>query len=201
MKRLLILLAAVFWFFTEMSVVSAYELDITFDKDVYNVGDTIEVDVSFLGLSNDSNNIYLWAFDLAWDPLMLQYQYDETVHNPDWTIQGTSDGLQDVFTYDSYGFTGGMEGTPRVGLTGDPLYLVTAQFEVLQVGDGELNMVAGDRSSGDNFQNTSGAGLDSQIVFYEAGGSDSATIVPVPGALILMGSGLLSLVGIRRRKG
>ena len=201
MRKIIALLVTSLIIVAGVSTASAYEFGIIFDKDVYNVGDIVEVKVDFLGFSSDPDDINLWAFDLAWDPLMLQYQYDQTVHNPDWTIQGTSDGLQDVFTYGSYGFTGGMVGWPPEGLTGDPLHLCTARFEVLQFGDGELNMVAGDRSSGDNFQNTSGAGLDSQIVFYEAGGSDSATIVPVPGALILMGSGLLSLVGIRRRKG
>ena len=63
--------------------------------------------------------------------------------------------------------------------------------------NGEWLVTTGDRSSAIDFMTYSGAVFDDSVAFYGA----NATAIPIPGALLLFGSGLIGIVGVRRRLG
>jgi hypothetical protein len=204
MKRMFILMTAALIAIAGVSSASAYQISVTLDKDDYTVGDTLFAEVNFIGLSTDPDNIAAFGVDLVYDLDQSTFQgvldYKNAVFNSAWTLStaGGIPGNNTDATWESVGFSGTVPPFPPAGLTGDPLYLFTAEFEVISVGDGTLDIFSGDSGTGDNIINQGFEGLDADVVFGAAG--DSATIVPIPGAVILLGSGLLGLIGIRRRR-
>jgi hypothetical protein len=182
MRRIFILMAAALVAIAGVSSASAYEVSVTLDKDQYTVGDTLFAEVNFLGLSTDPDTLTAWGLDLAYTLDQATYkgtlEYKNTVFNPAWYwfTSGGHPGVSNNADWDSVGFSGNVPPFPPQGLTGDPLYLFTAEFEVVSAGDGLLEMFVADISTVDNFLNEDFVGLDADIVFGAAG--DSATIVP-----------------------
>jgi hypothetical protein len=198
MKRMTIAMAAALIFFAGAATASADFIEVTFDKDNYTVGDTLFAEVNYTGLTAP-NDISQWAVDLKFDLGTLSYV--DAVVNSSWTIQNPGNpGVTQDIDHDAVGFAGGMAGFPASGLTGDPLYLFTAEFLVVDAGDGTLNMFSADIGTGTNIMTSFYTGLDDDVVFGAAGDSATVAPVPVPAAVWLLGSGLLGLIGIRRRR-
>jgi hypothetical protein len=192
MKRHFVVLAA---FFMVVVMASSARASAYYDivpnlPDPYpvNTGDPFSVSIYIKGDGNSSYNNY--TFDVAWDASELSLGSVDPLSAEEYWPAGWTDGFGGSLSYnasegtienfDGYSFT-----IPLVPDSNGTL-LGTIDFTVLTpVGDGQDDVWV-------HYRTGQGPVLDSH-------GPDLAA-VPIPGAIWLFGSGLLGLMGVRRRR-
>lgn len=199
MKRFLVLFLAVFMVVGMASVASAAPVTyFDFDGDkladtsllVENVGEAFTADIYIA----DVDDTYGGLVSMG-----LQVSYDSSQVNVTSIAQNATDWylpMKDLPRYDNTTGLAEMGGGRLDGLEGT-LLLATITFECMDEGVSELLMAElyPELSTFDSFVAADGHVYDSEIGY----GSADVTVVPIPGAALLLGSGLLGLVGITRR--
>lgn len=145
---------------------------------VIGVGETFSVDL-LADMSNDT--VLAWGLDVSFDPLVLALTGAPAI-GPSWNPVPASDG-------------DGLAGLAfPVPVTGPDVLLATLTFETLAPGLTGLSASAtmGDLSEG--FALLSGGFAQENFI------DGSVNVVPLPATLLLFGSGLAGLFGLKRRK-
>jgi hypothetical protein len=81
------------------------------------------------------------------------------------------------------------------GLSGDDIHLGTIELHCIEPGVSSITLTDHDAPY-DDFVLADGRVLDNEILY----GSIEITNVPIPGTLLLLGSGLLGIIGLGRRR-
>jgi hypothetical protein len=205
MKKLITFLAVFVLVMGAVGSATAAYIDIrpnTSNPYIVNPGDPFSVDIYLSGDGGSSSEVLKnYAFDICFDSAELQYvnatetwlpgymdiaplYYNENEERPDAVLGYTAPAVEN---FDGFSFSS--------VVLDSPIYVGTIDFLVLTpLFDGIDDVKSGYHSFGQ------GIVIDNVIVFPGSVGPDLAP-VPVPGAVWLLGSGLLGLAGIRRRKG
>ncbi|MDL1978668.1 MAG: hypothetical protein LWX52_11335 [Deltaproteobacteria bacterium] len=198
MKRFLVLFLAVFMVVGMASVASAAPVTyFDFDGDkladtsllVENVGEAFTADIYIADVDDTYGGLLSMGLEVSYDS--SQVNVTSIVHDLSWFIP-----MKDLPRWDNETGLAEMGGGRLDGLEG-ALLLGTITFECIDEGVSELLMAElyPDLSTFDSFVATDGHVYDSEIGY----GSADVSQVPIPGAALLLGSGLLGLVGIKRR--
>jgi hypothetical protein len=211
MKRLKILLIAVLFLLAgSQAVLANYTIDIRPNGSlIAETGDELSFDI-YLVADDTPHDLMLYAFGLWLDPSELSYRgwdyanpANFTDHVPLKDGDPSTPELDPLTTYDLANVYGSFNANdPNFALytlsADEELWLGTLTADVLNpFSDGEWDVaIQYDLvTQGDSFFfNDIGPS-----VLAQTGGPDIAA-VPIPGAVILLGSGLLGLIGIRRRQ-
>jgi hypothetical protein len=150
------------------------------------VGDPVSVDINISGL--ESVDLAGFDLDVTYDDSVLSYT--------DYTLY---DGLGDISSGEADDWSNGDDGSGTVNLAelsylsdlsgqSDFFTLATITFDGLAVGNSALEFAYVDL----------GDGLGDPIQNVSLGTAD-VNVVPVPAAVWMLGSGLVGLMGIRRK--
>ena len=169
------------------SIVHAATLSFSSASVTANVGDLITLDV-LMDFTGDPT--VGGGTDIFYDASVLSFQgfdFGTTTLSLDTDFNRTPDGLTNELEGLAFGNFGGLSGPGTIG---------TLTFQAIAVGDITLSMAVTDNLlAGGDF--TSATTFGPQVVSF---GTADVSIVPVPAAVWLFGSGLIGLVGVARRK-
>ena len=197
MKKLFILIVAITMALGLASMASAaltFQLDFGQDGTYENyyellVGDVVSIDLYVSNVADPG--LISMGFDIVYDPAQLAVVESGT--DIDWANWYLGTGvMQYAPELEMKG------GRMQPGLSGDLIKLATIEFECIALGLSELWLFDSDRGgSFDDFVLADGTVHDGEI----KDGIMVAQInnVPIPAAVWLLGSGLLGLVGLRRK--
>ena len=149
------------------------------------LGDTFDINVAVHDLftADPTATLIGFGFNFAYDPTVLQL-VGGTADPTNW-FDGPDDLLSNPAQILGLNFTGFTAGTP------EPLALATLTFKAVAYGNTRFTI------SSDVNQFT---GLVYDSGFVDLNGSGTVSVVPEPGALGLMGAGLVALAGLARRR-
>jgi hypothetical protein len=202
MKRLSVLLLAILMVFGFSTAASAVSVEIDFyggttglDQGVYDTGSTItldwtlgdfvNVDIVMAEVPGDPVGLAAFAFVMPFDP--AEVALSDLKPNPGFFTFPANTGIfADFLSVEAFG-------TPP--LPGDDVVMLS--FVLTCTGTGVFDLVLFDLNDEPN----SGLGDGTVLDDLFDGTTVFATVnqVPVPGAVWLLGSGLLGLVGLRRK--
>lgn len=200
LKKILVVSLAVFMTVWLASVASASPVtyfDFTGDGladtslFIENVGDTFSADIYIAEVDNSFEGLISMGLQLSYDS--TQFNVTSISIDPIWYLPMA--GLPNFDNVAGLAEMGAGKLLP--GLTGTIL-LASVDFECVERGFSELVMgeLYPDLPLFDAFVSATGYVYDKEIEYGTAGVTQ---VVPIPGAIILLGSGLLGLFGIRRR--
>ncbi|MFH2067497.1 MAG: hypothetical protein ABIK15_20010 [Pseudomonadota bacterium] len=194
MKKRLLVIAAVFSMLCLVSPAWAAYLDLqtSVDPESLNAGDTFLMEIYLVGETGDSAVNLSYAFQINFDDTELAVHSTTPLSAAEalpvgfLDITALSTTGNAVIGYDGFSFG-------SASLTA-PIYYGNIEFDV-------LNPIA-DGSDDFRVHYVTGAGItiDGNIMQPTSIGRDIGSAVPIPAAAILLGSGLLSLIGINRRR-
>ena len=185
-------------FFTAASASAAYwELNPTGPFGPVNVGDTITLGIDLVNESEDSIEIGAYSFCLSYDSTELDYRdiYTNTPLPPlvpDFFGPAVDTPPDKVENFNAGVITGGF-----TLAAGESTKVGTFDFEVIaaMIWDGLSDIDLYDRPSG-----MDGIIIDGMPTTIEARPGPDVGLVPIPGTLLLLGSGIAGLVGFGRKK-
>ena len=188
-----ILLVISFFFFICPPAWAAYlDLQTSVDYSTLTTGDTFLLNIYLVGEEGDSSVSGSYAFQIDFDDSELSLHATDPLSATEDFPAGFMDIKTLTFSGNSVtGFDGFSFGSAALSA---PIYYGCIEFDVLSpIADGN-----------DDFWVTyvTGAGItiDGNIMQPASIGSDIGSAVPIPGAVLLFGSGLLPLAGIAIRK-
>jgi hypothetical protein len=167
-----------------------------YDKGVYDTGTTIDLelgqsvmaDIYVSGLNETGNGLAGWGALLEFGPYLdaVSVAGNATL----WPISLLTPVIEDDYlTIERFPMFG-------AGVEGDDLLLFTVELQCTGLGLSELILWDMDKGGASvNWVTLLANELDNQFPVTLA----SINNVPIPGSLLLLGSGLLGLIGIRRR--
>ena len=194
MKRLLVVAVALFMVLGLANLVRAdlvFNLDFGQDSNYENYwelnpGETVLIDI-YVSNVPDSGLISM-GFDIVYDQTQLEVVTAD-IDSTNWYIGGVQHTTPEIE----------MKGGRLTGLSGDNIKLGTIELKCVAGGISELWLYDSDRGGNyDDFVLVGGMVLDEQIV----SGVNLAEVnnVPIPSTLLLLGTGLISFLGLSRRR-
>jgi hypothetical protein len=203
MKNLrLVLLALICTILLAPAVYASPTVGITPNSTIYaESGDQLAFDLYLTNNDDISYSLMMYALSLQLDTTELSYvswNYSSTNFNAPSTLYGVDSGAGTI-----YGINAHQLGYATYSLLPDTqLYLGTLTVDVLTaLEDDNWDISLYYRSTGVNEGFYFTAGLSGKQLLSQSSGPDVASAVPIPGAVWLLGSGLLGLVSLRRRIG
>ena len=202
MKKYTIIMMAflmLFGFSTAAVGAPMLEFDIDFGQDglydtgstyIMSPGDIVLADIYVSGLNEVGNGLSGWGLALEYGDNLSALSI--TANRTEFPLFLTPNTLTPDVMVEGFTLPGAL------GVEGDNIFLFTLELECTDFGLDDLVLWDMDKGGvSDNVITSGGDVLDGQF----AGGLTLASInnVPIPGAVWLLGSGLLGLVGIRRR--
>jgi hypothetical protein len=145
-----------------------------------NPGETVNVDLYY---AVTEQGVIGGGFDIEFDPALLESAGSLTIAAPWMTVPPSPDAVN--LRSDFLAFS-------AVDASADTLL---ASFALSCIGVGSTEIWAADYNDQPNWLTIGQIVLDDQLPIYLA----TVNNVPIPGAVWLLGSGLLGLLGIRRR--
>ena len=182
--------AEAFTSYIEIRPVGQHEVD---------AGDPFNVDIYLVG--DGTETLFTYGFDIGFDATELTY-VDAVELWPAPPYVPPTTGYMDLTLLEYFDETktvGAFDGmTLPFGAPGkliDDIHLGTIEFIV----NDPVKLFDGDDDVWVHYRAGMGVTIDNVIVFPESTGP-SVGAVPIPGALWLLGSGLLGMIGIRRHR-
>jgi len=195
MKRLLVVALALFMVLGLVNLVRAdlaFNLDFGQDSNYENYwelnpGETVSIDIYVSNVPDPG--LISMGFDIVYDQTQLEVVTAD-IDSTKWYIGGVQHTTPEIEM---------KGGRLEPGLSGDNIKLGTIELKCVAGGISELWLYDSDRGGNyDDFVLVGGTVLDEQIV----SGVNLAEVnnVPIPSTLLLLGTGLISFLGLSRRR-
>jgi len=170
--------------------------------DVPNILDSFSADIYFdWNDVDDATELGLLSMGVGLSYDFSQINVTAVIPNAaNWFLPDTENGA----VFDNSIGAATMSGGRIPGLLGNPLLLGTIEFQCVGAGVSTLameNLISlATGADPDSFVSFAGTVFDDDMTAEGGFGSAQVSQVPIPGAVWLLGSGLIGLVGLRRRK-
>ncbi|MCD6571456.1 MAG: PEP-CTERM sorting domain-containing protein [Deltaproteobacteria bacterium] len=185
-KLLSSLLIALFVILLSAGQASALSIGLNILDDDITIGEAFTIEVWANEALLEGDKVLAFGFDLTnTDPSVVKF--DSYTVGPDFNDNSTSFSDTDV------------AGSAFPGITADSILLATLNFTALGVGNAEFGIYSDITGHNEGLVYSSGNHVDITSSI-ELGVTDvTVTHAPEPATMLLLGTGLLSLVGLRKK--